>query len=187
MLFAANRVQEKLRHTVDSKMDIFGSNPFLHHVLWRFRKKLLSLNRWVVATLSSCSRAWRQERKKPFLSLRVKGAVDTRVVWKFTAEKVEIVLYLSENKVSAVSLERKVPEQEVIVKKMTVSLNQLKKHRRWLNYENRFRQETDEQVMREYGEQKTVMGRNTRRLVESVSICVAKIDIRSNRAILKRC
>lgn len=118
-------------------------------------------------------------------SLSTEEAAD-RVV-ELTAEKDELVVRVNDYKVARENLERKLSEQDVILKAMTASVKNLEKTVSSLEEENRLLKKTNEELTATYGGQKTVVGKSVEKLVKSVPTRFVGMAMCISRAIPKWC
>lgn len=121
------------------------------------------------------------ERNSQYLS-----AVAAERVINFTGKSDDVLLLANDYRVSKKILERKLLEQELIVKVMTALVRQLEKNMLFTR-RNIFLQKTNEKLIRWSCEQKSVAGRSVAKLVKNAGTRFVGTVICIIRAIPKCC
>lgn len=94
---------------------------------------------------------------------------------------------LNEYKMAKENLERKVSEQELIIKAITASVQQLENRIGKLESDSKLLQKTNDEIMESYGKQAAVEGKVEDRLVKSVSRRFVGVAISISNVIPKWC
>lgn len=103
------------------------------------------------------------------------------------AERDELIVRLDKYNVSKKNLERKVFEEEVIIRSMTGSMKQLERKVSSSRDEINLLQKTNEEVTVIYDEEKTVLRKRITKVAKSVSTLMIRIVMCVSKTTLKWC
>lgn len=99
-----------------------------------------------------------------------------------TGEYVDFLLRLDDYTVSDINLEQKLSEYNVISRTIIACVKNLEKNLGFFANEKGQPEKSDEDLMREYGEQETVIERSVGTLLKAVATCLVRMKMYVCRA-----
>lgn len=135
---------------------------------------------WILSTYYERLSRRLEQNKESILRL-ASGREDAERVLKVVAERIDLLLPLSEYKVSKNNIEQKLSDQHVVLKAKTASVKLLEKKLSWLLNKKRLIGKKVKDLMKEYGDQHTAAGYTMQKLVQSTTthfvsmvMCISK-------------